>query len=76
MCIRDRYGFHGTSHQYVSRRAADILGKPYESLKLIICHLGNGASVSAIKDGRCIEDVYKRQTYVDAYNKRENFVVR
>ena len=50
-----RYGFHGTSHQYVSRRAADILGKPYESLKLIICHLGNGASVSAIKDGRCID---------------------
>ena len=50
-----KYGFHGTSHQYVSRRAADILGKPYESLKLIICHLGNGASVSAIKDGRCID---------------------
>lgn len=50
-----RYGFHGTSHQYVSRRAADILGKPYKSLKLIICHLGNGASVSAIKDGRCID---------------------
>ena len=50
-----RYGFHGTSHQYVSRRAADILGKPYESLKLIICHLGNGASVSAIKDGRCVD---------------------
>ena len=50
-----KYGFHGTSHQYVSRRAADILGKPYESLKLIICHLGNGASVSAIKDGRCVD---------------------
>ena len=50
-----RYGFHGTSHQYVSRRAADILGKPYESLKLIICHLGNGASVCAVLNGKSVD---------------------
>lgn len=42
-----RYGFHGTSHSYVSRHAAEVLGVPYESLKTIVCHLGNGASVSA-----------------------------
>ena len=50
-----RYGFHGTSHAYVSKRAADILGKPYDSLKIIVCHLGNGASVSAVKNGKCID---------------------
>lgn len=50
-----RYGFHGTSHEYVSKRAAEILEKPYESLKIITCHLGNGASVAAIKDGECID---------------------
>ncbi|MDR2339006.1 MAG: acetate kinase [Deltaproteobacteria bacterium] len=48
-----RYGFHGTSHEYVSRAAASFLGKPYESLRIITCHLGNGASVTAIKDGKC-----------------------
>ena len=48
-----RYGFHGTSHNFVSHRLAEILGKPYDSLKMIICHLGNGASISAIKDGKC-----------------------
>ena len=42
-----RYGFHGTSHKYVSQRAADMLGKPIEQLKLISCHLGNGSSVTA-----------------------------
>ncbi|MCM1145331.1 MAG: acetate kinase [Blautia sp.] len=50
-----RYGFHGTSHSYVSHRAAELLGQKYEDLKLIVCHLGNGASVSAIKDGKCID---------------------
>ncbi|MBR4529271.1 MAG: acetate kinase [Lachnospiraceae bacterium] len=50
-----RYGFHGTSHAYVSAKAAEILGKPYDSLKTIVCHLGNGASVSAVKEGRCID---------------------
>lgn len=50
-----RYGFHGTSHSYVSKRAADVLGMSYENLKIIVCHLGNGASVSAVKHGRCID---------------------
>lgn len=48
-----RYGFHGTSHDFVSHKLAELLGKPYNSVKMIICHLGNGASVSAIKDGKC-----------------------
>ena len=50
-----RYGFHGTSHKYVAERAADILNVDLEDLKLITCHLGNGASVSAIKRGKCID---------------------
>ncbi len=50
-----RYGFHGTSHKYVSRRAADMLGKPIESLKLISCHLGNGSSVTAIDGGKSVD---------------------
>ena len=50
-----RYGFHGTSHAYVSKRAAEILGVPYESLKIIVCHLGNGASISAVKNGTCVD---------------------
>lgn len=50
-----RYGFHGTSHSYVSRRAAEVLGKNYEDLKIIVCHLGNGASVSAVKNGKCVD---------------------
>lgn len=50
-----RYGFHGTSHAYVSQRAAEVLGKKYEDLKIIVCHLGNGASVSAVKNGRCVD---------------------
>lgn len=50
-----RYGFHGTSHSYVSKRAAQILGAKYEDLKLIVCHLGNGASVSAVKNGECVD---------------------
>ena len=50
-----RYGFHGTSHSYVSKRAAQVLGVPYESLKTIVCHRGNGASVSAVKNGKCVD---------------------
>lgn len=50
-----RYGFHGTSHSYVSKKAAELLGKPYDSLKTIVCHLGNGASVSAVKYGKSID---------------------
>ena len=50
-----RYGFHGTSHSFVSRRAAEILGKPYETLKIITCHLGNGSSIAAIQNGRCVD---------------------
>lgn len=50
-----KYGFHGTSHQYVAQRAADILGRNLNDMKIITCHLGNGASVCAIKRGRCID---------------------
>lgn len=50
-----RYGFHGTSHSFVSKRAAEIDGRPYEDLKIIVCHLGNGASLSAVKYGKCID---------------------
>lgn len=50
-----RYGFHGTSHKYVAERASAMLGKPLSELKIITCHLGNGASVSAIKRGKCID---------------------
>ncbi len=50
-----RYGFHGTSHSYVSKRAAQMLGKPYDDCKIIVCHLGNGASVSAVKNGKCVD---------------------
>ncbi len=50
-----RYGFHGTSHSYVSKRAAEILNKDYNSMKTIVCHLGNGASLSAVKNGKCVD---------------------
>ncbi|MCX6284913.1 MAG: acetate kinase [Bacteroidetes bacterium] len=50
-----RYGFHGTSHYYVARRACEILGISMESVKIITCHLGNGASMAAIKNGRSID---------------------
>ncbi len=50
-----RYGFHGTSHSFVSKKAAEDLGVPYEDLKIIVCHLGNGASVSAVKNGKCVD---------------------
>lgn len=50
-----KYGFHGTSHSYVSKRAAEFMGRPYEELKLIVCHLGNGASLSAVMNGKCVD---------------------
>lgn len=50
-----RYGFHGTSHDFVSNRAAEILGKKREDLNIIVCHLGNGASVSAVKEGKSVD---------------------
>lgn len=50
-----KYGFHGTSHSYVSKRAAEMLGKKYEDLKIIVCHLGNGASICAVKNGKSID---------------------
>ncbi len=50
-----RYGFHGTSHDFVSARAAEVLGKKREDLKIIVCHLGNGASISAVKNGVCVD---------------------
>ena len=50
-----KYGFHGTSHKYVSERAAELLGRPLSSLRLISCHLGNGASITAIEGGKSID---------------------
>ena len=50
-----RYGFHGTSHSYVSKRTAEIVGKPYDQMKIIVCHLGNGASISAVNCGKSVD---------------------
>ena len=50
-----RYGFHGTSHRYVSRRACEFLGVPYDKQRIITCHIGNGASITAIKDGISVD---------------------
>ena len=50
-----RYGFHGTSHKYVSQKAAEFLNKPIESLKIVTCHIGNGASVAAIDKGQSVD---------------------
>ena len=50
-----RYGFHGTSHNYVSKRAIKMLGKPVEDTKIITCHLGNGSSITAVKGGKSID---------------------
>ncbi len=50
-----KYGAHGTSHQYVSARCAAIMNKPLEDTKIIVCHLGNGASISAVKGGKCVD---------------------
>lgn len=50
-----RYGFHGTSHRYVSNRAAEMLGKPYDKTSVITCHLGNGSSIAAVKRGKSVD---------------------
>ena len=50
-----RYGFHGTSHSFVSKEAAKVAGKPYDAVKTIVCHLGNGASISAVMNGKCVD---------------------
>ena len=50
-----RYGFHGTSHRYVSQRVCEYLGMPVEGSRIITCHVGNGGSISAVKDGKCID---------------------
>src|SRR5262249_7283066 len=50
-----RFGFHGLSHAYCSRRAAEMLGQPPDKLRLVICHLGHGCSASAVRGGRCLD---------------------
>ncbi len=50
-----RYGFHGTSHSFVSKRMAEILEKPYDEVKTIVCHLGNGSSICAVKNGKSVD---------------------
>ena len=50
-----RYGFHGTSHRYVSKRVLEFLGRDAEDTKIITCHIGNGASIAAVKDGKCVD---------------------
>ena len=50
-----RYGFHGTSHSFVSKRAAELVGKPYDQVKTIVCHLGNGASICAVENGKSVD---------------------
>lgn len=50
-----RYGFHGTSHSFVSKRMAELLGKSYDDVKTIVCHLGNGSSISAVMNGKCVD---------------------
>ncbi|MFV0422467.1 acetate kinase [Oleidesulfovibrio sp.] len=50
-----RYGFHGTSHRYVTKKAAEFLGKPVDEVNLVTCHLGNGCSMAAVKNGKCID---------------------
>jgi acetate kinase len=50
-----RYGFHGTSHRYVSARACEFLGIPAEGTKMVTCHVGNGGSIAAVVDGKCID---------------------
>ena len=50
-----RYGAHGTSHKYVAYECAKFLGKDVKDLKIVTCHLGNGASLTAVKDGKCLD---------------------
>ena len=52
-----RYGFHGISHQYCAQKAAQILGRDLEKLRLIVCHLGNGCSLAAIRDGYSVDTI-------------------
>ena len=54
-CKVRRYIFHGTSHSFVSKRAAEVMGKSYDEVKTIVCHLGNGSSVSAVLNGKCVD---------------------
>ena len=61
-----RYGFHGTSHSYVSKRTAEIVGKPYDQMKIIVCHLGNGASISAVNCGKSVDT-----SIIDFVGKKE-----
>ncbi|MCR4955539.1 MAG: acetate kinase [Lachnospiraceae bacterium] len=50
-----KYGFHGTSHAFVSARAAELAGKSYDDCKTVVCHLGNGSSISAVENGKCVD---------------------
>lgn len=50
-----KYGFHGTSHRFVSARCAEVMGRPIEELKIVTCHLGNGSSITAVKNGKVID---------------------
>ena len=50
-----KYGFHGTSHKYVSNRCAEVMGKSIDELKIVTCHLGNGCSISAVENGKCVD---------------------
>ncbi len=50
-----KYGFHGTSHSYVSRRAAEYLNRPYDSMRMVVCHLGNGSSITAVQNGKSMD---------------------
>lgn len=50
-----RYGFHGTSHSFVSKRAAELAGRPYDQVRTIVCHLGNGASICAVENGKSVD---------------------
>ena len=50
-----RYGFHGTSHSFVSKRAVEFLGLDKDNSKVIVCHLGNGSSISAVQNGKCVD---------------------
>ena len=63
-----RYGFHGTSHSFVSKRAAELAGKSYDDLKTVVCHLGNGASICAVENGKSVDTSMgstRSQVYMD-----------
>jgi len=69
-----KYGFHGTSHKYVAERAAELIGKPLEQLKIITCHLGNGSSITAIEGGKSV-DTSMGFTPLDGLPMAESFYV-